>query len=164
MNIFGITQQLHASPDVINIHVFNDNDNNTVQENGEERHPKVMEIAVAKHPTHTEKESKLVSRTTTKIVNLDHMKEFQECMDSYEISNGVDSFDPIVLAIAFYKSTRNICLVVTKSSANNYWQYSCKQHLRCNFHTSLGQHHGTGLLHMKKCYFLHNGYTIETIA
>ena len=33
-------------------------------------------------------ESKLVSRTTTKIVNLDHTREFQECMDSYEIGNG----------------------------------------------------------------------------
>ena len=78
-------------------------------------------------------ESELVSRTTTKIVNLDHTKEFQECMDSYEIGNRVHSFDLIALAIAFYECTCNVCLVVTKSSAQIYWQYSCKQHLGCSF-------------------------------
>ena len=36
--------------------------------------------------------------------------------------------------------------------------------LGCNFHISSGQHCGTGLLHMKKYNFLHNGYTMETIA
>ena len=46
----------------IDIHVFNDNDNNTVQENEEEGHPKVMEVAVVKQPTHTAMQSKLVSR------------------------------------------------------------------------------------------------------
>ena len=78
-------------------------------------------------------EPEIVSRTATKMVNLKHMKEFQECMDTYEIGNGVHSFNTIALAIAFYKSTCNIFLVVTKSSAHNYWQYSCKQHLGCNF-------------------------------
>ena len=92
------------------------------------------------------------------------MKEFQECMDTYKIGNGAHSFDMIALAIAFYKSICNICLVVMKSSAHNYQQYSCKQHLGCNFHISFGWHHGTGLLHMKKCNFIHNGYTTETIA
>ena len=33
-------------------------------------------------------ESELVSRTTTKMVNLDHMKEFQECMDTYKMAMG----------------------------------------------------------------------------
>ena len=53
MNIFGIIQELPASQDVNNIHVFNDNNNNTVQEDEEEGHPKVMEIAVSKQPTHS---------------------------------------------------------------------------------------------------------------
>ena len=35
----------------------------------------------------------------------------------------VASFDTIVLAIAYYESTCNICLVVTKSLASNYWQF-----------------------------------------
>ena len=47
------------------------------------------------------------------------MKEFQECMDTYEIGNGVHSFNTIALDIAFYESTCNICLVLTKSSAHN---------------------------------------------
>ena len=148
----------------IKFHVFNDNDNNTVQQNEEDGHPKVMEVAVVKEPTHTAMESKLVSTTTMEMVNLDHTKEFQECMDSYAICNGVASFNTIALAIAFYELTCNIHLVVTKSSENNYQQYSCKQHLGCNFHISFGQHHGTGLLHMEKCHFVPNGYITETIA
>ena len=78
-------------------------------------------------------ESEIVSRTAFKMVNLNHTKEFQECMDTIKIGNGVHSFDMIALAIVFYKSTCIICLVVTKSSAHYYQQYSCKQHLGCNF-------------------------------
>ena len=99
-------------------------------------------------------------------MNLDYTREFQECMDTYEIGIGVHSFDMIhmiALAIAFYECTCNIHLAVTKSSAHNYWQYSCKQHSGCNFHTSFGCHCSTRLLHMKKCNFLCNGYTMETI-
>ena len=70
-----------------------------------------------------------------------------------QIGHGVHSFDMIALAIAFYESTCNNHLVVTKSSAHNYWQYSCKQHSGCNFHISFGRHCGTRLLHMKKCNF-----------
>ena len=98
----------------------------------------MMEISVANQLTDTAMESELVSRTTTEIVNLDHVKEFQECMDTYEISNGVHSFDMIALAIEFYKSTCNIHLVVMKDSAHNCQQYSCKQCLGCNFHISFG--------------------------
>ena len=58
-------------------------------------------------------ESEIASRTATKMVNLNHTKEFQECMDTYKIGNGVHSFDMIALTIAFYKSTCNIHLVVT---------------------------------------------------
>ena len=36
-------------------------------------------------------ESKVVSKTTTEIVNLDHTQEFQECMESYKFGNGVHS-------------------------------------------------------------------------
>ena len=48
--------------------------------------------------------------------------------------------------MVFYESSYNICLAVTKSSANHYQQYSRKQHSGCNFHVSFGQHHGSGLL------------------
>ena len=71
-----------------------------------------------------------------------------------QIGNGVHSFNTIVTAIEFYECTCNIHLVATKSSAHNYQQYSCKQHSGCNFHISFGCHHGTGLLHIKKCNFL----------
>ena len=30
-----------------------------------------------------------------KVVNLNHMKEFQECMNTYEVGNGVHSFNMI---------------------------------------------------------------------
>ena len=76
-NIFGISEELPVSQDVNNIHVFNNNDKSTSQENNEEEHPKVMEISVTNQPTDTAMECELVSRTTTKMVNLDHTKEFQ---------------------------------------------------------------------------------------
>ena len=157
------SEELHMKPpgtkkqdlvlEDINIHVFSDEPNITVQQSEDEGHPKVMEVAVPKQPTLTTMESKLVSTSSMEMVNLDHTKEFQECMGSYGICNGVASSDTIPLAIAFYKSTCNICFVVTKISAKNYLQYSCKQHVGCNFHISFGHHHGTGLLHMKKCNF-----------
>ena len=163
-NRFGIGEQLSVSQDVNNNHVLNDNNKSTSKENEKQEHPKMMEVPVANQQMDMPMESELVSKTTTKIVNLNHTKEFQECMDIYEIANGVHSFNTIALAIAFYECTCNIHLVVTKSLAHNYQQYSCKQHLGCNFHISFGQHHGTGLLDMKKCNFLHYGYTTETIA
>ena len=149
-NRFGIGEQLSVSQDVNNVHVFNDNNKMTSNENKKQEHPKMMDVPVANQQKDMAMESELVSKTTTKIVNLDHTKEFQECMDSYEIGNGVHSFDMIALAIAFYECT---CLVVTKSSAHNYRQYSCKQHSGCNLHISFGCDCGTGLLHMKKSYY-----------
>ena len=88
-----------------------------------------MEVEVGNQQKDPAIKSELVSKTTTKIVNLDHTMKFQECMDSYEIWNGVHPFDMIALAIAFYECTCNIHLVLTKSSAHNYLQYSCNQHL-----------------------------------
>ena len=70
--------------------------------------------------------SEVSSSQQSKTVNFDHSKEFQECMDTYEISKRVDSFEKIALAIAFYEESYDICLAVMKSSANHYWQYSCK--------------------------------------
>ena len=37
-------------------------------------------------------EAECVSRPTTKMEKLDHMKEFHGCMDTYEISNGFNMF------------------------------------------------------------------------
>ena len=65
-NIFGFSEQLPVSQDIDNIHVFNNNDMSTSQENKEEEHPRVMLISVTNQPTHTAMESELVSRTATK--------------------------------------------------------------------------------------------------
>ena len=45
----------------IDIHVFNNKDNSAVQQNEEDGHPKVMEVAVVKQPSHIAMESKLVT-------------------------------------------------------------------------------------------------------
>ena len=74
-----------------------------------------MDSLVPKQPTHTAIESQQVCTTTMEMVNLDHTKAFQECMGSYGIHNGVAQFVTIALAIAFYESTCNIHLIVTKS-------------------------------------------------
>ena len=39
--------------------------------------------------------------TTMTIVNIDHMKAFQECMDTYGIPNGAPAFDIFALTIKF---------------------------------------------------------------
>ena len=75
-NGFGIGEQLPVSQDVNNIHVFNDNNKSTSKESKKEEDPKMMEVSVANQQTNMAMESELVSKTTTKIVNLDHMKEF----------------------------------------------------------------------------------------
>ena len=98
----------------------------TSKENKREEHPKMMEVSVASQQMDTAMESELVSKTTTKIVDLDHMKGFQECLDTYKIGNVAHSFNMIALANVFYESTCNIHLVVTKSSAYNHEQYSYK--------------------------------------
>ena len=68
-NIFGISEQLPVLQVVNNIHVFNDNNKSSSQENKEEEHPKRMEISVANQPMDTAMESELVSITPTKMVN-----------------------------------------------------------------------------------------------
>ena len=123
-NRIGVREQLNVSKDLNNIHVFNDNNEMTMSENI----PRQWRYKLNQQKDPAIK-SELVSKTTTKIVNLDHTMKFQECMDSYEIWNGVHSFDMIALAIAFYECTCNIHLVLTKSSAHKYLQYSCNQHL-----------------------------------
>ena len=54
--------------------------------------------------------------------NIDHDDEFKECMESYDIQNGADSFDIIVNAIAFYEGRYNIQLVIQKSTPDSYRQ------------------------------------------
>ena len=130
---FGVGEQLPVSQGVNNVHVFNDNHKSTPNENKKQEHPKMIEVPVANQQMVMAMESELVSKTTTKIVKLDHMKGFQDCMDTYEIGNGVHSFNMIALAIAFCECTCIIHLVVTKSSTHNYWEYSCKEHSGCNF-------------------------------
>ena len=149
---------------VDNIHVFDDNNKYTELDNDNEQQLQVIETVVTKQQTNTAIDSEVCSTKKSKMVNFDHLKEFQECMDTYEIYNGVESFETIAMAIAFYESSYNLSLTVMKSSANHYRQYSCKQHSGCNFHVSFDQHHGSGLLHQKKCNFLHSGSTMEVVA
>ena len=108
--------------------------------------------------------SEVSSSHQSKTVNFDHSKGFQECMDTYEMSKGVDLFEKIAVAIAFYESSYHIHLSVTKRSANHYWQHSCKQHSGCNFCVTVGQHHGSGLLHQKQCIFIYSGCTLEVVG
>ena len=125
---------------VDNIHVFNDNNKYIELDNDNEQQLQVIERVVNKQQTNTAMGSEVSSSHQSKTVNFEHSKEFQECMDTYEISKGVDSFEKIALAIAFYESSYYIHLNVMKSSANHYQQYSCKQHLGCTSHVSFGQH------------------------
>ena len=102
-------------------------------EEDEQVHPKMTEAKVTTQQKDTVVESTQASRTTAKVVNLDHTKEFQECMSSNKVGNGIHPFDMIALAIAFYECNCNVCLVVTKSSAQTCscgrWQeykYPCR--------------------------------------
>ena len=114
--------------DDFNSHIFNDEHNIS----------KVIDSSILEQPTHTATESQQISITTMIIMNIDHTKAFKECMDTYGILNGVPEFDIIALVITFYESTCNTWLVIMKSSASNYQQYSCKVHEGCNFHVSFG--------------------------
>ena len=105
---------------VDNIHVFNDNNKFIKLDNDNEQQLQVVETAVTKQQANTAMDSEVCSTNQSKMVNFDHSKEFQECMGTYEISNRVESFETIALAIAFYESSYNTHLTVTKSSANHY--------------------------------------------
>ena len=105
---------------VDNICVFNDNDKYIELDNDNEQQLQVIETVVTKQQTNSGMDSEVCSTNKSKTVNFDHLKEFQECMDTYEIYNGVESLEMITLKIAFYESSYNICLAVTKSSANHY--------------------------------------------
>ena len=48
----------------------------------------MMEVSLANQQTAAAMESDLVSKMPTKIVNLDLMKDFQECMNTNKICNG----------------------------------------------------------------------------
>ena len=117
-----------VEPEDFNSHVFND----------EEDYSKVMDLSILDQPTHTVVKSPGTPMTNMTIVNIDHMKAFHECMGTYGILNGVQEFDIVALVIAFYKSACNTRLVIMKSCASNYQQYSCRVYEGCNFHVSFG--------------------------
>ena len=123
---------------VDNIHVFNDDNKYIKLDKDNEQQLQVIEKVVNKQPTNTVMVSEVSSSHQSKNVNFNHSKEFPECMNTYEVSKGVDSFEKIALAIGFYESSYDICLSVTKSSANQYQQHSCKQHEGCNFCVTFG--------------------------
>ena len=90
---------------VNNIHVFNDNNKYIELDNDNEQQLQVIKRVVNKQQTNTAMGSEVSSSNQSKTVNFDHSKEFQECMDTYEISKGLESFEKIALAIAFYESS-----------------------------------------------------------
>ena len=59
-------------------------------------------------PTPENVESATMKKTEVNVQNIDHEDEFKECMESYNIQNGADSFDIIMNAIAFYEGRYNI--------------------------------------------------------
>ena len=95
MNRECVGELLNVSHDLNGFHIFNDNNKMNSNGNNEPEHPKIKEVKVTNQQKDTVIKSELVSRTTTKIVHLDHMKEFQACMNSYKIANGVHLFDMI---------------------------------------------------------------------
>ena len=62
---------------------------------------KVVDSSVLEQPKLTAMQSQQISMTTMTIVNMDHMKAFQECMDTYGIPNGVPEFDINALQLHF---------------------------------------------------------------
>ena len=87
-------------------------------------------------------------------------------MDSYGIHNGVPlaEFDMIALAIAFYESICNICLIVTKVQQAIIINIHVNNMKDVIFIFPLGD---TAVLDCsigKKCNFIHNGYITETSA
>ena len=53
-------------------------------------------------------ESTLTLKLKATVVHVNNTKEFQECMNSCEVGNGVHSFDTIALAIALYEWSCNV--------------------------------------------------------
>ena len=131
-----------------------------------QEYPKTIEVPVENLQMDAAMESELISKTTTKIVNLDHTNEFHDCMNTYKIGNGVNSFDMIALGIAFYECTCNIHLVTTKSSAhitgntvaNNTWDVIFIFHLVITMVWDCCTWKNVIL------YIMVNGYTSGTIA
>ena len=80
---------------VDNIHVFNDNNKYIKLDNDNEQQLQMIKRVVNKQQTNTAMGSEVSSSHQSKTVSFDHSKEFQECMDTYEISKGVDSFEKI---------------------------------------------------------------------
>ena len=63
----------------------------------------MTELNVSTQQSDSAVESMPASKTTAKLANLNHTKKFQECMNSYEVGDGIHSYDTIALPIAFYE-------------------------------------------------------------
>ena len=98
----------------------------------------------------------LFSRAHKKLA-IDHEDEFKHCMATYNIEDGPQTFENIVLAISFYESRYNFQLVIQKSTSDSYPQYRCKQDEGCPFYVSFGRKRSTGLLEMKNYHYIHSG-------
>ena len=95
------------------------------------------------------------------IPGVDYSVDFPSTYDVEELDL---SHNPIITAEngSEYHPTDKDLDVKLPATAQKYQPYSCKQQSGCNFHVSFGHHHNTGLLPMKKCKFLHNGFTTES--
>ena len=70
-------------------------------------------------PTPENIESVTMEKKENNVENIDHEDEFKECMESYNIQNGADSFDIITNVIAFYERRYNIQLGIEKSTPDS---------------------------------------------
>ena len=78
----------------------------------------------------------------------DHGEEFKECMGSYNIEYGADSFVTITIAISFSMGRYYIQLVIQKSTTDSNCVNSMKDtHFKCH------RRRATSLLEMKKISF-----------
>ena len=128
MNNIGVDETSKMTEKVSGIHVFDDSNTASSEKTHEHVHSNTTECTNSFYMNDSGAESPTTSKPTTTIVQVDHTKEFQECMKSYDI--GVNT---IALAIAFHKCTCYFQLVIARNSVNNYQQYICKQHSECSF-------------------------------
>ena len=74
----------------------------------EVHHPIEQLESMLTTPTLEKVESVTMKKKEVNVQNIDHEDESKECIESYNIQNGVDSFDTITNTIAFYEGRYNI--------------------------------------------------------
>ena len=116
-------------------------------------------------PTPQNVESVTMKKKQVDVLNVYYEDEFKECVESYNIQNGADSFDIIMNAIAFYGGWGLQHLTHDSEEYSRACrQYRCKQHEGCPFQISFGRQQTTGMSEMKNCHFIHSGIEVASTA